>query len=81
MRLIDADKLKQKYTASFVNAYGMEAARMFNGVINQMPTAYNVYGVVEQLKEANCYIEDGNGHAGYFVFTGKAIEIVKGGVK
>lgn len=34
--------------------------------------------IVEQLEEASCYIEDGDGHAGHVVFTDKVIEIVKG---
>ena len=34
--------------------------------------------IVEQLEEASCYIEDGDGHAGHVVFTDKAIAIVKG---
>lgn len=34
--------------------------------------------IVEQLEEASCYIEDGDGHAGHVVFTDKAIAVVKG---
>ena len=34
--------------------------------------------IVEQLENASCYIEDGDGHAGHVVFTDKAIAIVKG---
>ena len=34
--------------------------------------------IAEQLKNASCYIEDGDGHAGHVVFTDKAIAIVKG---
>ena len=37
--------------------------------------------IVEQLEENNCYVEDGDGHAGHFVFTETAIEIVKGGAE
>ena len=52
MRLIDADELKKNYTNSFVNAYGVECAKMFKGVIDQTETAYDVEKVVEQLEEA-----------------------------
>ena len=34
--------------------------------------------IVEQLENASCYIEDGDGHAGHVVFTDKVIAIVKG---
>ena len=37
--------------------------------------------IVEQLENASCYIEDGDGHAGHVIFTDKAIEIVKAGGK
>ena len=33
--------------------------------------------IVERLRKASCYVEDGDGHAGHFVFTDEAIEIVK----
>lgn len=33
--------------------------------------------VVEMLEELTCYVEDGDGHAGHFVFTEDAIKIVK----
>ena len=52
MRLIDADELKKNYTNSFVNAYGVDCAKMFKGVIDQTETAYDVEKVVEQLEEA-----------------------------
>ena len=39
----------------------------------------NINKIVEQLEDVSCYIEDGDGHAGYLVFTDEAIEIVKGG--
>lgn len=38
-------------------------------------------GIVEQLEDASCYIEDGDGHAGHLIFTDEAIEIVKGGAE
>lgn len=41
----------------------------------------NIDKIVEQLEDASCYIEDGDGHAGHLVFTDEAIEIVKGGVE
>lgn len=91
MRLIDADELKKNYTASFVNAFGMEEAEMFVGVINQMPTAYDIDKVVEQLEDANAtddFIQAINGkecNKREKIVCGVAleyaIEIVKGGVK
>ena len=41
----------------------------------------NIDKVVEQLENASCYIEDGDGHSGHLVFTDEAIEIVKGGTE
>lgn len=47
--------------------------------LDNAPIAYNPDKIVEQLENASCYIEDGDGHAGHLVFTDEAIEIVKGG--
>lgn len=41
----------------------------------------NIDKIVEQLEDASCYIEDGDGHAGHLVFTDEAIEIVKEGAE
>lgn len=84
MRLIDADELKKNYTASFVNAFGMEEAEMFVGVINQMPTAYDIDKLVEQLEEESwsvgCSFAPKENRTA-IIKTEKAIEIVKGGAK
>jgi hypothetical protein len=37
-RLIDADKLLEDYTQTFVVEYGIVSAEMFQGVVNQSPT-------------------------------------------
>lgn len=50
MRLIDADETIKQYTQIFVEKYGVECGEMFQGVLKQMPTAYNVDKVVEQLE-------------------------------
>lgn len=50
MRLIDADETIKQYTQIFVEKYGVECGEMFQGVLKQMPTAYNVDRVLEQLK-------------------------------
>jgi hypothetical protein len=49
MRLIDADKSIEEYTQIFVEKFGIEGGEMFKGVIKQMPTAYDVDKVVEEL--------------------------------
>lgn len=82
MRLIDADSLKELY-----EGFGEYEDNLVVPIkvviqnIDDMPTAYDIDKVVEQLENASCYIEDGNGHAGHLVFTDDAIEIVKGGAK
>ena len=38
MRLIDADKLLEDYTQTFVVEHGIVSAEMFQGVVNQSPT-------------------------------------------
>lgn len=50
MRLIDADETIKQYTQIFVEKYGIGCGEMFQGVFKQMPTAYNVDKVVEELK-------------------------------
>ena len=88
MRLIDANELKKNYTASFVNAFGMEEAEMFVGVINQMPTAYDIDKVVEQLEiEKNVVKSLITPRGGKHFYEGtlrglnKALKIVRGEVK
>ena len=49
MRLIDSDETIKQYTQIFVEKYGIECGEMFQGVLKQMPTAYDVDKVVEQL--------------------------------
>ena len=51
-------------------------------VIRNMPTAYDVDKVVEQLKECERYVYDAvSDEDNYVIDTEKAIEIVKGAVK
>jgi hypothetical protein len=50
-RLIDADELKNNYTNAFVNVFGVKGAEMFQGVIDQTKTAYDVEKVVSELEE------------------------------
>ena len=72
MRLIDADKSIEEYTQIFVEKFGIEGGEMFKGVIKQMPTAYDVDKVLEQLEYSRV---PNTGIAGYH----KVVEIVKGG--
>lgn len=51
MRLIDADETIKQYTQIFVEKYGVECGEMFQGVLKQMPTAYDVDKVIAQLDE------------------------------
>ena len=51
-------------------------------VIRNMPTAFDVDKVVEQLKECERYVYDAvSDEDNYVIDTEKAIEIVKGAVK
>lgn len=72
MRLIDADETIKQYTQIFVEKYGVECGEMFQGVLKQMPTAYDVDKVLEQLEYSRV---PNTGIAGYH----KVVEIVKGG--
>lgn len=72
MRLIDSDETIKQYTQIFVEKYGIECGEMFQGVLKQMPTAYDVDKVVEQLEYSRV---PNTGIAGYH----KVVEIVKGG--
>lgn len=51
MRLIDADETIKQYTQIFVEKYGIECGEMFQGVLKQMPTAYDVDKVVEKIQK------------------------------
>lgn len=73
-RIIDADKAIEWIDINYPKLDRQDMKQM----LNAQPTAYDIDKVVEQLENASCYIEDGNGHAGHLVFTDKAIEIVKG---
>ena len=77
-RLIDANELKKQYTDAFVSAYGKEAASMFIGVINQMPTAYDIDEVIKKL-ESNSWKSPKEPHK--LMWLDRAIEIVKGGAE
>lgn len=84
MRLIDADEIIKQYTQIFVEKYGIECGQMFQGVIKQMPTAYDVDKIVEEFEEiqdkaVSVKNEDISIYATGMM--GKAIEIVKGGGK
>lgn len=84
MRLIDADETIKQYTQIFVEKYGIECGEMFQGVLKQMPTAYDVDKVVEEFEEiqdkaVSVKNEDISIYATGMM--GKAIEIVKGGGK
>ena len=73
MRLIDADNYKGKVIAS----------RCYSGVnklinVDDVPTAYDVDKVVEQLKETKAYMQYENMNADV-KWIDKAIEIVKAG--
>lgn len=78
-RLIDADELLRRWD-ELTNRSRME----FDQVIMLMPTAYDVYAVVERLETEDSKIEiqyENNYEKGLSDGIGKAIEIVKAGVK
>ena len=81
MRLIDSDETIKQYTQIFVEKYGIECGEMFQGVLKQMPTAYDVDKVVEQLGKK----QNNKGFGGtiqeilYDSGLEDAEEIVKGG--
>ena len=79
MRLIDADKFKGKVIASHCYS-GVN--KLIN--VDDVPTAYDVDRVVEQLETEDSKIEiqyENNYEKGISDGIGKAIEIVKAGVK
>ena len=81
MRLIDSDETIKQYTQIFVEKYGIECGEMFQGVLKQMPTAYDVDKVVEQLGKKQNNKGFGGTIQEIFYDSGleDAIEIVKGG--
>ena len=81
MRLIDADETIKQYTQIFVEKYGIECGEMFQGVLKQMPTAYDVDKVVEQLDKKQNNKGFGGTIQEIFYDSGleDAVEIVKGG--
>ena len=86
MRLIDADETIKQYTQIFVEKYGIECGEMFQGVLKQMPTAYDVDKVIEEIEEWTArinVINDNSGKVGQVDVIGsnKAIKIVEGGGK
>lgn len=84
MRLIDADETIKQYTQIFVEKYGIECGQMFQCVIKQMPTAYDVDKVVEEFEEIQDKAVSVKNEDISIYATGmmsKAIEIVKGGGK
>lgn len=79
MRVIDADELLRRWD-ELTNRSRME----FDQVIMLMPTAYDVYAVVERLETEDSKIEiqyEYNYEKGLSDGIGKAIEIVKAGGK
>lgn len=83
MRLIDSDETIKQYTQIFVEKYGIECGEMFQGVLKQMPTAYDVDKVVEQLGKKQNNKGFGGTIQEIFYDSGleDAVEIVKGGGK
>ena len=81
MRLIDTDETIKQYTQIFVEKYGIECGEMFQGVLKQMPTAYDVDKVVEQLGKKQNNKGFGGTIQEIFYDSGleDAVEIVKGG--
>lgn len=81
MKLIDSDETIKQYTQIFVEKYGIECGEMFQGVLKQMPTAYDVDKVVEQLGKKQNNKGFGGTIQEIFYDSGleDAVEIVKGG--
>lgn len=73
MRLIDADKFKGKVIASHT---GSGVIKLIS--IDEVPTAYDVCKVVEQLKDYAIEFE-AFGQCSDYVELSNAIDIVKGG--
>ena len=79
MRLIDAGLVLDKLSGRLESMKDYDAVK---DVINNMPTAYDVDKVVEQLETEDSKIEiqyENNYEKGLLDGIGKAIEIVKGG--
>ena len=75
MRLIDADETIKQYTQIFVEKYGVECGEMFQGVLKQMPTAYNVDRVLEQLKTEENLSEEEKMCLWFYVTMGRSKRI------
>lgn len=80
MRLIDADKLIEDIHKR--NYISKALSEIFETIIDEQPTAYDVDKVVEQLKEwtfnADVNIGDGTMMNHNLIVSKNAIEIVKG---
>lgn len=76
MRLIDADETIKQYTQIFVEKYGIECGEMFQGVLKQMPTAYDVDKVIKEIESCFNATEGKGRRLAYH----RAITIVKGGI-
>lgn len=76
MRLIDADETIEQYTQIFVEKYGIECGEMFQGVLKQMPTAYDVDKVIKEIESCFNATEGKGRRLAYH----RAITIVKGGI-
>jgi hypothetical protein len=70
MRLIDADRLKEVFDRNVVSA------GVWNEIIDNQPTAYDVGKVVGKLKESDFYIDQEQ-----CITVEDAINIVKGGLE
>ena len=79
--LISREALNDALIDLFQEIDDMYVAGRVISLVNLQPTAYDTDKVVEQLENASCYIEDGDGHAGHLFFTDEAIEILKGGLE
>lgn len=79
MRLLDAGVVLDNLSGRLESMKDYDAVK---DVINNMPTAYDVDKVVEQLETEDSKIEiqyENNYEKGLLDGIGKAIEIVKGG--
>ena len=77
MRLIDTDETIKQYTQIFVEKYGIECGEMFQGVLKQMPTAYDVDKVVEELGRLKETERKMNVMKKVMVMRNKSIQTVK----
>ena len=90
MRLIDADKLKERWTIASAEPYNTDAAEVLDS-IDDTPTAYDIEKVVEQLEYIKMrhfltMANTGDDNLDFaYEYVGNAldtaIEIVKGGAE